>query len=164
MFRLPSAPVLAVMPVVWKLPSPVSTSLMVSVPVAVRSLAVRFRSSATAPTASPAITAVSFTAVTLKVMVFGLASRSTPPLVVPPLSCTANWKLALATPLALSAGVNTSLFAVMSATATDWSAVTSTLLSLSAPLLGSWVILTASSVFAGVSLTSLNPKSATVSV
>ena len=105
----------------------------------------------------------SFTDVTSKVMVCGLASRSTP-LVVPPLSCTANRKLALPAPLALRAGVKTSLLAVMSATVTDWSAVTSTLLSLSAPLLGSWVILTASSVFAGVSLASLNPKSATVSV
>ena len=106
----------------------------------------------------------SFTAVTLKVMVFGLASRSTPALVVPPLSCTANWKFAWPAPLALGTGANTSLFNAMSLAAIDWSAVTSTPLSLSVPLLGSWVILTVSSVFAGVSLTSLNPKSATVSV
>ena len=106
----------------------------------------------------------SFTDVTSKVMVFGLASRSAPPLVVPPLSWTANRKFALPAPLALRAGVKTSLLAVMSATATDWFSVTATPLNLSVPLVCSWVILTASSVFAGASLASLNPKSAAVSV
>ena len=48
--------------------------------------------------------AVSITDVTSIVIVLGLASRSTPPLAVPPLSCTWNVKLAYATPLASAAG------------------------------------------------------------
>ena len=56
------------------------------------------------------------------------------------------------------------LAAVMSATATNWPAVTATPLSVSVPAPGSVVIFTASSVLAGVSLGSLKPKSAAVNV
>ena len=66
--------------------------------------------------------------------------------------------------MALAAGVNFSLPAVMSATETNWPAVTATPLSASVPAAGSVVILTARSVLAGVSLGSLKPKSAAVNV
>src|SRR5207237_1148249 len=108
----------------------------------------------------------SFTPVTLIVIVFGDWSRSTPPLPVPPLSCTWNVKLASGEPLALAAGVNTSLPAVMSATLMNWPALTATPLSVSVPdpALGSVVIFTASRLLAGLSFGSLKPKSATVNV
>src|SRR5262249_60008739 len=87
---------------------------------------------------------VSATGVTLTVIVFGVGSRSTPPLAVPPLSCT--WKVneASGEPLALAAGVNTSLPPLMSATLTEPPAVTATPLSGSLPVAapGGLVILT----------------------
>ena len=58
----------------------------------------------------------SLTDVTLTVIVLGVGSRSTPPLAVPPSSCTWKVKLAYAVPLALAAGVNISRPPVMSAT------------------------------------------------
>src|ERR1041385_1384024 len=48
----------------------------------------------------------SATGVTLIVMVFGTESRSTPPFVVPPSSCTWNVKLLYGVPFPLGAGVN----------------------------------------------------------
>src|SRR4051794_20056082 len=51
----------------------------------------------------------------------------------------------------------------MSAAGMNWPAVTATLLFLSEPTSGSGVISTANSGLGGVSLASLNPKSATVS-
>src|SRR5437667_339435 len=47
----------------------------------------------------------------------------------------------------------------MSAKLTNWPVVTAALLSVNVPAVGNVVILTADSVFAGVSLGSLNPKS-----
>ena len=67
-------------------------------------------------------------------------------------------------PLALAAGVNFSLPALMSATETNWPAVTATPLSVSVPSRGSVVILTAASALAGVSLGSVKPKSAAAKV
>ena len=46
----------------------------------------------------------SFTAVTLTVIVFGVGSRSTPPLAVPPSSCTWNVKVAYGVPLSFGVG------------------------------------------------------------
>src|SRR5258705_9189449 len=57
-------------------------------------------------------------AMTLTVIVLGVGSRSTPPLAVPPLSCTWNVKLAYPAPFAFAAGVNESLPATISATDT----------------------------------------------
>src|SRR5205823_4041337 len=66
----------------------------------------------------------SFTLVTLIVIVLADWSVSTPPLATPPLSLTWNVKLASGDPLAFAAGVNTSRPALMSATVTNWPAVT----------------------------------------
>ncbi len=52
----------------------------------------------------------------------------------------------------------------MSARVIDWPAVTATPLFVRLPAPGSVVIVTASSVLAGLSLTSLKPKSAAVKV
>ena len=68
MLKDPRAFSLAVMPLVWKLPSPVSASLMLRVPVSVR-LGV-LASSVTAPMASPAITAASLVPLMLTVRVW----------------------------------------------------------------------------------------------
>ena len=106
----------------------------------------------------------SFTAVTLTVMVLGEASRSMPPLAVPPLSCTWKVKLARAAPFALSAGVNWSKPDVMFATGMEAPAVTATELFVRLPLAGSVVTFTPSSVFAGVSVGSVRPKSAAANV
>ena len=109
-------------------------------------------------------TGASLTGSTSTVIVFGVGSVSAPPLAVPPLSCT--WKVneASAAPLALAAGVQTSLPDVMSASVTTWPAVTAAPLSRSDPSAGSVVILTASKVLAGVSNESVKPKSAAASV
>ena len=101
----------------------------------------------------------SLTVVTSTVIVLGVGSRSTPPLAVPPLSCTWNVKLAYAVPLALAAGVNVSSPEAMSATRMNCPGVTATPLSVSVPDVGSVVILTARKTSAGVSLGSLKPKS-----
>src|SRR5438876_110009 len=88
-------------------------------------------------------TGASLTAVTFTVNVRGVESRSTPPLPVPPSSCTWNVRFAYGVPLASAAGVNTSRPAVMSATLTNWPAVTAVPLSLSVPPNGNVVIRTA---------------------
>src|SRR6266550_8889463 len=53
---------------------------------------------------------------TFTVIVFGVASMSTPPFVVPPSSCTWNVNVAYDVPLAFIAGVNSSFPPVMSTT------------------------------------------------
>ena len=89
---------------------------------------------------------VSFTAATLKVRVFGEGSRSTPPLAVPPLSCT--WKVneVYGVPLPLAPGWKTSRPAAMLAAETYWPVVTVVPLSFTVPAAGSVVIFTARSV------------------
>ena len=99
--------------------------------------------------------------VTLIVIVLGDGSRSTPPLAVPPSSCT--WKVKLAYGRAVGvrpAGVNFSNPPVMSASGMNCPAVTATPLSSACRQLGSVVISTASRLLAGVSFGSLKPKSA----
>src|SRR5204863_507827 len=98
-------------------------------------------------------TGASFTLVTLIVIVFGDWSRSTPPLPEPQSSCTWKVRLASGEPLAMAAGVNTSLPAVMSATLMNWPALTATPLSVSVPdpALGSVVIFTAFWLLAALS-------------
>ena len=97
--------------------------------------------------------------VTFTVNTRGVGSRSNPPLAVPPLSCTWKVKLAYGVPLAWVTGVNTSRPASMSPTLTNWPAVTTVPLSLSAPAPGSVVIRTACSWLAGLSWGSVKPKS-----
>ena len=97
-------------------------------------------------------------------MVFSEASRSMPLFAVPPLSCTWKVKLELATPFALSAGVNRSKPEATLAAVMEAPAVTATELFVRLPLAGSVVIFTARSVFAGVSMGSLKPKSAAAKV
>ena len=103
----------------------------------------------------------SLTGVTLNVIVFGDWSVSTPPLAVPPLSCTWKVKLASGDPIAFAAGVNSSLPAEMSAALTYWPTVTAVPLSVSVPAVpvGSVAIFTASRLLGGLSLGSLKPKS-----
>ena len=60
--------------------------------------------------------------------------------------------------------MNFSKPAVMSATETNWPAVTATPLSVSVPAAGSVLIFTASRVLAGLSFGSLKPKSAAANV
>src|ERR1700686_3936413 len=103
-----------------------------------------------------------FTGVALKVIVLGVGSRFTPPLAVPPSSCTWNVKLAYAVPLAFAAGGNLSLPLVISASVTNWPVVTAMPLSVSVPAAGSVLIFTAKRLLAGVSLRSVKPKSAAV--
>ena len=71
-----------------------STRLETSVPTAPTGAPASSFSAASTGVAALLRTGASFTAVTLTVIVFGLGSRSTPPLAVPPLSCT--WKVKLA--------------------------------------------------------------------
>src|SRR5438046_2307657 len=108
----------------------------------------------------------SFTPVTLIVIVLGDWSRSTPPLPVPPSSCTWNVKLASADPVALAAGVNASWPALMSATVTNWPAVTAMPLLVSVPdaRVGIVVISAVASVLAGLSFGSVKPNSSAVKV
>src|SRR3989442_1497485 len=80
------------------------------------------------------------TSVKLTVNGRGVGSRSTPPLPVPPSSCTWNAKLAYAGPLGWGAGVNTNGPAVLSEALATWPAVTAVPLSLSVPPNGSVVI------------------------
>src|SRR5205809_438506 len=108
----------------------------------------------------------SFTPVTLIVIVLGDWSMSTPPLPVPPSSCTWNVKLASGEPVAFAAGVNTSRPALMSATVTNWPAVTAMPLLVSVPdaRVGIVVISTAASALAGLSFGSVKPNSSAVKV
>ena len=69
-------------------------------------------------------------------------------------------KLSQFGPLALVAGVKTNFPLVMSATLTNWPDATGEPLSARCPLAGRVVIFTAKSELDGVSLGSLNPKSA----
>ena len=80
------------------------------------------------------------TLVTLKVIVFGLGSLSTPPLAVPPLSRTVNVKLASPAPLLLAAGVQVKF--VRLAAVITWPAVTLTPDSFRVPLAGRELIVT----------------------
>src|SRR5947199_331558 len=108
----------------------------------------------------------SFTLVTLIVIVLADWSVSTPPLATPPLSLTWNVKLASGDPLAFAAGVNTSRPALMSATVTNWPAVTAMPLLVSVPdaRVGIVVISTAASALAGLSFGSVKPNSSAVKV
>src|SRR5438046_11927 len=107
-----------------------------------------------------------FTLVTLIVIVLADWSVSTPPLATPPLSLTWNVKLASGDPLAFAAGVNTSRPALMSATVTNWPAVTAMPLLVSVPdaRVGIVVISTAASALAGLSFGSVKPNSSAVKV
>jgi hypothetical protein len=102
----------------------------------------------------PALIATTFT-----VIVFGVASRSTPPLAVPASSWTWKMKLAYAAPLAFADGVKTRLPAAMLAAETDWPAVTATPESVRLPAAGKVAIVTLESDVP-VSSASVNPKSA----
>ena len=62
---------------------------------------------------------LSFTAVTLTVIVFAVGSRSTPPLAVPPLSRTLNVNVAYGEPFSSASGTNFRFPAVMSAADTS---------------------------------------------
>src|SRR5205823_1285737 len=115
-------------------------------------------------TTRSAPTGASLTAVTPIARVFGDWSRSTPPLAVPPLSCTWKVKLVYGEPLALAAGRKRKLPAVISLAAMNWPAKTAMPLLISVPLLGSAVTRTAFSVLAGLSSVSLKPKLAAVNV
>src|SRR5947199_164507 len=108
----------------------------------------------------------SFTLVTLIVIVLADWSVSTPPLATPPLSLTWNVKLASGDPLAFAAGVNTSRPALMSATVTNWPAVTAMPLLVSVPdaRVGIVVISTAASALAGLSFGSVKANSSAVKV
>ena len=101
------------------------------------------------------------TAVTLKVIVFGLWSVSTPLLAVPPSSITWKVKVETPVPLLLSAGVQVMLG--MLASVTTWPVVMATPESLSVPVVGKVVILTLAKALAGLSLGSVKPKSAAAS-
>src|SRR3989441_163909 len=109
-------------------------------------------------------TGASLTGVTFTVSARGVGSRSTPPLAVPPLSCTWNVKLAYGAPFASAAGVNTSRPASMSPTLTNWPATTAAPRTLSVPVPGSVATLTAWKPLAGVSWGSVKPKSARANV
>ena len=98
------------------------------------------------------------------VIVLADGSRSTPLLAVPPSSCTWKVKAAYPAPLALAAGVNTSLPPAMSTAVTKSPALTRTPLLVRPPAPGSVVILTALSALAGLSAASLKPKSALAKV
>ena len=106
----------------------------------------------------------SLTEVTLIVNVLGLGSRLTPPLAVPPLSCTWKVKLAYGLPLPLVAGEKRSRPVLRSASAIICPIVTATPLSLRVPDAGKVLIFSANSVLAGESLVSLKPKSAAAKV
>src|SRR5439155_271192 len=108
----------------------------------------------------------SFTPVTLIVIVLDDWSRSTPPLPVPPSSCTWNVKLASGEPLALAAGVNTSLPAVIDPTLIHRQSLHATPSSASVPdpAHGSVVIFTASRWLAGLSFVSVKAKLSAVKV
>ena len=75
------------------------------------------------------IVGASFTGVTSKLSLLGVASVSTPPLTMPPSSWTRNVKLARFGPLALAAGVNTSWPSAICATLTHCPADTAVPLS-----------------------------------
>ena len=109
-------------------------------------------------------TGASLTDITFTVRERGVGSRSTPPLAVPPSSCTWNVKLAYGVPLASAAGLNTSRPASIAPTVTNCPAVIAVPLSVSVPAPGSVVIRTAWSWLAGLSWGSVKPKSARTNV
>ena len=76
------------------------------------------------------IVGASFTAAISKLKILGVWSVSVPPKAVPPLSCTLKPSAPSAVPFLFSAGVNTSLPAVMSATVITWLAAMATPFSL----------------------------------
>ena len=112
--------------------------------------------------AGAVLTGASFTGVTLKVIVLGVGSVSTPPLAVPPLSRT--WKVneASAAPLLFRAGTQVRL--PILATDMTWPAVTAVPDRNSVPPLGKVVMTTAENALAGVSPGSEKPKSAALNV
>ena len=87
------------------------------------------KSSSSSRSANGVIVGASFTAVTSKLSLLGVASVSTPPLTMPPSSWTRNVKLARFGPLALAAGVNTSWPSAICATLTHCPADTAVPLS-----------------------------------
>ena len=95
---------------------------------------------------------------------FGEASRSLPPLAVPPLSWTWNVNEVYDVPLPLAAGWKTSRPDAMSPAETYCPAVTLVPLSFTVPAAGSVVIFTASSAWGSSSAASAYPKSAVVRV
>ena len=99
-------------------------------------------------------------ATTLRVIELGEASRSTPPLAVPPSSWA--WKVneVYGEPVALVVGVKTSRPEAMFAADTTWPVVTATPLSFSDPAAGRVVTFTARSELAPASSVSYMPKSA----
>src|SRR5262245_54132661 len=107
-------------------------------------------------TAPSVPTGALFTGVTLMVSVFGEASRSTPPLAVPPLSRTWDVNVVYGLPLAPGDGVKVKKPAPMLAAETSWPAVTGTLLFFNTPAAGNVVTRTAASTLE--SFGSLKPK------
>src|SRR4051794_27083943 len=148
------------------LPAPTSTSeIVIALPAP--ELNVRVASSFTPCVPGTELTGASLTAVTLMVRVLGDWSRSTPPLAVPPLSCTWKVKGASGDPLAFNAGVNTKRPAAMSGAETKAPPIplTPVLGKGRVPAPGTVVIFTACrDLGAELSAGSLNPKSATPNV
>src|SRR5262245_43936188 len=96
------------------------------------------------------------------VMVLAVASKSTPPLSVPPSSWTWNVNEAYGLPLALAAGVNVRLLIWARCAKCRAGKATPPFLRLHTP--GKVVILTAKKLFGGVSLGSVKPKLAAANV
>src|SRR5437588_11138756 len=126
------------------LPAPTSTSeIVIALPAP--ELNVRVASSFTPCVPGTELTGASLTAVTLMVRVFGDWSRSTPPLAVPPLSCTWKVKFASGDQLAFNAGENTRWPAEMSVANTESPpfTVTPLLVNVPDPAPGTVVVVTA---------------------
>jgi hypothetical protein len=109
-----------------------------------------------------ALVGASLTDVTLIVMRFGVGSRSTPLLVVPPSSWTWKVKLEYGAPRSPAAGRNLRRPAAISPAATMAPAAIGVSLRRSVPVVGNVVTCTATTALAGESLVSLSGKSAVV--
>src|SRR4051794_1130250 len=107
---------------------------------------------------------LSFTGVTLTVIVFGDASVSTPPFAVPPLSRTWKVNVAYGEPFLSATGWNTSWPAATSAAVISSPLETGAPSSVSEPWVGVSAMITAANALADVSLGSVNPKSAVLMV
>ena len=119
---------------------------------------------ATVPSVRPVIATRSLTAVMLKVSVLATNEMSTPPLAVPPVSCTRKPSAPKPAPLTFSAGVKVNNPALMSTTLMTCMLVIVMPLSRYTPCAaeGKLVTMTLSRVLAGASLASANPKFAAV--
>ena len=109
-------------------------------------------SSAIVSVAGVWLTGTSFTAATLIVSVFGVASMLLPPSAVPPSSCTWNVKLATPAPWASAGGVQVSRPSATSLATTKSPALTRLPFQRSVPCPGNVVIVTRSKVWPSASL------------